>query len=108
MLFWLTLARFRRNFVRKQIDSTTGAVSLQSDRNGRGFKNFARNSNIRAPLPDILCPPLLTKVVVLLFGVPEALLSNCGTNFLSHLMHVCYPRHPEAEYYSLSCLQRNG
>jgi hypothetical protein len=25
MLFWLTLARFRRNFVRKQIDSIAGA-----------------------------------------------------------------------------------
>ena len=46
---------------------------------------------------------ILVQEVIPLFGVPEALLSDRGTNVLSHLMQdLCTPWHKQVEYDQLS------
>ena len=57
------------------------------------FNNFFLKWLFVFPVPDQetdTLVQLLIKEVIPIFGVPEALLSDCGTNLLSHLMHdVC-------------------
>ena len=57
------------------------------------FQDFFSKWPLVFPVPDqktTILVQLLTKEVIPLFGVPEALLSDRGTNLLSHLMYdVC-------------------
>ena len=57
------------------------------------FQDFFTKCPLVFPVPDekaIRLVELLTKEVIPFFGVPEALLSDCGANLLSHIMKdVC-------------------
>lgn len=53
------------------------------------FQDFLTKWPLVFPVPDqkaIQLVKLLTEEVIPLFGVPEALLSDRGTNLMSHLM----------------------
>ena len=67
------------------------------------FQDFLTKWLMVYPAPDqkaIRIVRLLADEIVPLFGVPEALLSDRGTNLLSYLMKdVC--RHQEAQYNSI-------
>jgi hypothetical protein len=54
------------------------------------FQDFSSKWPLVSDQKTATLMQLLTKEVIPLFGVPEALLSDCGTNFLSHLMHDVY------------------
>ena len=58
------------------------------------FQNFLSKWPLVVPVPDrkaLRIVKLLGEEVVPMFGVPEALLTGCGTNLLSHLMQdVCH------------------
>ena len=48
------------------------------------FQDFLTKWPIVIPLPDLV--HILVEEIIPLFGVPEALLSDVGTNLLSYLM----------------------
>ena len=68
-------------------------VTEQGNRHVVVFQDFLTKWPLAFPVPDqkaVRLVKLLTEEVIPLFGVPEALLSDRGTNLMSHLMlDVC-------------------
>ena len=69
------------------------------------FQDFLSKWPMVFPVADqkaITLAKLLVQEVVPFMGMPEALLSDRGTNLLSHLMmDICFARYPKNEYNSL-------